>query len=321
MNSTQCNEGSSRLIAIAVAACFAASVAYANPVGPVVVNGQATLLTNGNLLSITNTPGAIINWQQFSIGAGETTRFIQQSAASAVLNRVAGADPSAILGALQSNGRVFLINPNGIVFGAGARIDVAGLVASTLSLSNEDFLAGRLNFTRDALKAAAAVVNEGRITAGKGGRVYLIGAAVDNKGVINAPNGDIVLAAGESIRVSESVGPGVQVEIAAPADRAVNLSEALYGSRGIYGGLVRNSGTISANGAVRTADGSIILRASKDVTLESTSAVTASGAKGGAITAQAERGTLLVDGRVEATGREATGGEIRLLGERVGDRA
>src|SRR3990172_9212984 len=113
------------------------------------------------------------------------TRFIQQSAASAVLNRVVGQDPSSILGALQSNGRVFLINPNGIMFGAGAQIDVAGLVASTLNLKNEDFLAGRMNFGADPT-LAAAVVNQGRITASEGGRVYLIGGFVENQGVITA---------------------------------------------------------------------------------------------------------------------------------------
>jgi len=194
-----------RVIATAVAACFAAELAYANPVGPVVVNGQVTFAQSGSQLSITNSPGSIVNWQQFSIGAAESTRFIQQSSASAVLNRVVGADPSAVLGALQSNGRVFLINPNGIVFGAGARVDVAGLVASTLHLSNEDFLAGRLSFAGDLAKAAA-VVNHGRITANEGGGVYLVGAAVDNQGVITAPNGEVVLAAGNSVRVTEGAG-------------------------------------------------------------------------------------------------------------------
>ena len=99
-------------------------------------------------VNIVNTPNAIINWGSFSIGANEITRFLQQSASSAVLNRVAaGLSPSSILGALQSNGRVFLINPNGIVFGAGSQINVGGLVASTMNLSNEDFLAGRMRFT------------------------------------------------------------------------------------------------------------------------------------------------------------------------------
>src|SRR4029079_5033606 len=147
------------IIAVAAAGC-AVHLAYANPTGPVVVNGQAAFSTKGGLLSITNSPGAIINWQQFSIGAGETTRFVQPSAASAVLNRVVGADPSRILVALQSNGRVFLINPNGILFGPGAQVDVAGLVASSLALSNADFIAGRMSFTGDAQRAAA-VVNDG----------------------------------------------------------------------------------------------------------------------------------------------------------------
>src|SRR3978361_143730 len=102
------------LMAVAVAACFASRFVYANPVGPVVVSGQAAFATRGNHLLIRNTPGAIINWQQFSIQSNEATRFIQQSASSAVLNRVVGVDPSQILGTLQSNGRVFLINPNGI---------------------------------------------------------------------------------------------------------------------------------------------------------------------------------------------------------------
>ena len=134
-------------LTLAVAACFNTTTTQANPTNPVVTNGAAQFTTAGNLLTVTNTPNAIINWQSFSIGAGEITKFVQQSASSAVLNRVVGQDPSAILGALQSNGRVLLVNPNGVVFGAGSQINVAGLVASSLNLSNDDFLAGRMRFT------------------------------------------------------------------------------------------------------------------------------------------------------------------------------
>ncbi|NBR30086.1 MAG: filamentous hemagglutinin N-terminal domain-containing protein, partial [Betaproteobacteria bacterium] len=253
-----------KLVAVAVAACFAGRFSYANPVGPTVVSGKATISSQGNVLSVINTPGAIINWQQFSIGAAETTRFIQQSAASTVLNRVTGVDPSVILGTLQSNGRVFLINPNGMFFGANARVDVAGLVASTLNITNEDFLAGRMRFAADRA-FAAPVINQGNITAAPGGRVMLIGSAVDNQGVINAPGGEIVLAAGKSVRVAEEGAPRLQVEIAAPEDRPLNLSEVAYGSRGIYAGLVRNSGVITANAVVQTADGRIVLKSSGDV--------------------------------------------------------
>ena len=110
--------------------CVLAAGAAANPSGMQVVAGQASSVTSGNQLLITNSPGTILNWQQFSIMPGELTRFIQQSSSSTVLNRITGQNPSQILGTLQSNGRVFLINPNGITIGKGATIDVAGFLAS-----------------------------------------------------------------------------------------------------------------------------------------------------------------------------------------------
>lgn len=147
------------MTAAAVVFCLVPFSARSNPTGPTVVHGSATIVPMGPTLQITNSPSTIINWRSFSIGAGETTRFIQESAASAVLNRVTTQNPSAILGALQSNGRVFLINPNGIVFGSGSQVDVAGLVASSLRLSDPDFLEGRLRFTQTP--GAGAVVNVG----------------------------------------------------------------------------------------------------------------------------------------------------------------
>ena len=112
---------------------------------------------------MTNTPGAIINWQQFSIQKDEVTRFLQQNASSAVLNRVTTQNPSVILGSLTSNGRVFLINPNGIAFGQGAVINVAGLAASTLNISDADWhatleinLMAAVRATRSALPAMIA---------------------------------------------------------------------------------------------------------------------------------------------------------------------
>jgi filamentous hemagglutinin family protein len=113
-------------LAVSFACCGGAA---ANPVGPNVTAGSATFNAAGKTLNVTNAPGTIINWNSFSIGSGEHTRFLQQSASSAVLNRVVGNDASSILGALSSNGRVFVVNPHGIVFGAGARIDTAGFIA------------------------------------------------------------------------------------------------------------------------------------------------------------------------------------------------
>ena len=168
-----------------------------------------------------------------------------------MLNRVIGAggaiDPSVILGALQSNGRVFLINPSGIVFGAGAQIDVAGLVASSLNLSNADFLGGRLRFTE--VPGAGAVVNQGSINAASGGQVYLVGPSVTNSGVITSPKGEVMLAAGNTVELVNPGTPNLRVEITAPDNEARNLGKIVAdaGRVGIYAGLINQSGTIRAD--------------------------------------------------------------------------
>ena len=305
-------------VAAALACIFAAGEAQANGIEPTVVAGQASFSTAGSSLSITNSPGAIINWQGFSISAGETTRFTQQSAASSVLNRVIGSDPSVILGSLTSNGRVFLINPGGILFGQGARIDVAGLVASTLNLSNQDFLAGRLNFTANPL--AGNMENQGSITTPSGGSVYLLGANVSNSGIINSPQGDVILAAGQSVNIFDSSTPGVRVELTASDNAGVNLGEILAqsGQVGIYGAALRNSGLINADQVSRDASGKIVLRAKQDITLEAGSRLSANGEQAGAITVQSDAGTTLVSGTIEAKGTGAVagnGGTIKLLGD------
>ena len=311
-----------KLISVAVASCFITSSALANPTGHNVVHGNASVQQIGNLLKITNSPNAIINWQSFSIGANEITRFIQQSQASAVLNRVVGAggsiDPSVILGALQSNGRVFLINPSGVLFGAGAQVDVAGLVTSSLNLSNADFLANRLNFA--AMEGAGSVVNQGSITTEPGGDVYLIGPAVTNNGIITSPKGEVVLAAGNSVELVNPGTPGLRVRIAAPDNEAVNLGEvvARSGRVGIYAGLINNSGTIRADSAVAEG-GRILLKAKQAVTLESTSILDASGAGGGTIEVLAKNGgTVNVAGRLDASApKSGDGGFIETSADAV----
>jgi len=119
----------------------------ANPEGGVVVNGSAAFSQpSANVLNVTNSHNAIINWQSFNIGKGQTTNFIQPSSASAVLNRVISNNPSSIYGNLNSNGTVFLINQHGLMIGAGAQINTAAFFGSTLNITNEDFLKGKLKF-------------------------------------------------------------------------------------------------------------------------------------------------------------------------------
>ena len=301
------------LIAALLAGCFGA--AQAAPTLPQVVSGQATFGQQGNVFTITNTPNAIINWQSFSVNAGEVTRFVQQSADSAVLNRITGQDPSQILGALQSNGHVFLLNPNGIMFGRDARVDVNGLTASTLNLSDADFLSGRRNFSAGA--AAGKVVNQGAITTPHGGKVYLIAANVENSGIINAPNGEVVLAAGHSVQLVDSANPDLRVIVSAPAGEAVNLGQVVSqgGQIGIYGALVRQRGVVNANSAVRGADGRITLKASGDTLLEAGSVTSATGAgNGGSVQVMGERVALTGDARIDASGDHG-GGTVLVGGD------
>lgn len=307
------------LLALTIAAFFAG--AQAAPTLPQVVAGQASFSQQGNVFSITNTPNTIINWQSFSVDAGAVTRFVQQSASSSVLNRIIGQDPSQILGALQSNGHVFLINPNGIVFGRDARVDVGGLVASSLNLSNADFLAGNKNFT--AVAGAGSVSNAGQITTSAGGQVFLVAPSVDNRGIITSPKGDVILAAGQSVRFVEAANPSMQVVVSAPADAALNLGQVIAqgGRIGIYGALVRQRGTLNANSAVLGENGNIVLKASRDATLEAGSVTSATGAgQGGQIQLLGERVALTGDALVDASGL-AGGGTLLVGGDYQGKNA
>jgi filamentous hemagglutinin family protein len=310
------------LAAVAVSSCFAAP-ALANPTGANVVRGTAAIHQAGNLLQITNSPNAIINWQSFSIGANEITRFIQQSPSSAVLNRVTTQNPSQILGTLQSRladgltrgGKVFLINPNGIVFGAGSQIDVGGLVASTLNMTDKDFLDGNLRFG-DGL--GKNLINQGEIATSSGGSVYLVGSAVTNQGIIRSPQGEVILAAGNSVELVSPGAPNLRVEVVAGDNAARNLGQVVAdaGRVGIYAGLVTQSGTLRADSAVAEG-GRIVLKATKNATLEAGSVTSASGVSGGSVTVQSGD-TTLVAGAVEAAGATGKGGTIHALGNLVG---
>uniref|UniRef100_UPI00263587E8 beta strand repeat-containing protein n=1 Tax=Janthinobacterium sp. TaxID=1871054 RepID=UPI00263587E8 len=299
-------------LALLIAACF--SAAHANPVLPQVVHGQATFNQQGNLFTITNTPNTIINWQSFSVNPGEITRFLQQNAGSSVLNRITGQDPSKILGSLQSNGKVFLINPNGVLFGRDARVDVAGLVASSLALSNQDFLAGKMHF--HAGEQAGAVLNQGTIHAGSGGQILLIAPNVENSGIITAPNGDVLLAAGHSVQLADAANPDLRVVLSAPADQAINVGQivAQGGRIGMAGALLNQRGVLNANSAMLGENGKIVLKASGKALLENGSVTSATSAvgKGGEIAVLGDQVGMQGNARVDASG--ATGGGTVLLG-------
>ncbi|MCW5624629.1 MAG: filamentous hemagglutinin N-terminal domain-containing protein, partial [Burkholderiales bacterium] len=299
-----------RALVLALAAAFPFG-AVANPLDPTVVSGNAAFESNGSTLAITNSNGAIIHWQSFSIGNGETTRFIQPSVDSQVLNRVMGQDPSTILGTLQSNGQVFLINPNGIAFGAHAVVDVAGLVASTLNLSNADFLAGRYSFAGNG--APGGIRNDGLLQALAGGRILLVAPDIANHGVITVPGGDVILAAGHSVQMIDTHRPDVQVQVTAANDSAVNLGRITSGHIGIYGAAIRQEGTVSATTAAVGENGTVVFRAASTLQAGANSITEARGQNGGSIDVAAPVAWL--DGTIRADGD--AGGQVRVAADAI----
>src|SRR5262249_17417678 len=158
-------------------------------------------------------------------------------------------------------------------------------------------------FTNPGSGVAASVQNYGDITTATGGQVYLVGGNVENHGLITSPSGEILLAAGNSVQIGDTSTPGVSIQVSAN-ETAQNRGSlvAQSGKIGLVGALVKNAGKINADQVSRGADGKIYLTAKKDVTLDPTSQISANGEQGGQISVQAEGGTAMVSGSLEATG-------------------
>lgn len=298
---------------------------YALPTGGSVAAGSASIAESPGSTTVTQTSQNVsINWQSFNIGQSEAVNFAQPNSSAIALNRVLGADPSSILGSLNSDGQVFLINPNGVLFGQSASVNVGGLVASTRDISDSDFMAGKYQFTGTG---DGSVVNQGAINA-DGGYVALLGATVSNQGVIQANLGSVALAAGDAITL-DVAGDGL-------LDVAVD--------QGAVGALVQNGGMIQADGgkvlmtarsagdllqssvnntgvvraqSIENRNGTITLLGdmnSGTVNLGGTLDVSGSGAgeTGGSVTATA-RHVGLVDAKIDASG-DAGGGTVLLGG-------
>ena len=189
-------------ILIAACAIPAGAVAInALPTGGQISAGAAAISSTANTLTVNqSSQRAAINWQSFSVGSNATVNFVQPNASSVILNRVVGTEQSVIAGAMNANGQVFLLNSNGVLFTGTSSVNVGALVASTLNVSDADFMAGRNTFTASSNKAS--VINLGTITAADGGYVALLGNQVKNEGVITARLGTAILAAGDQISLN-----------------------------------------------------------------------------------------------------------------------
>ena len=192
-----------RLAAVALAlagASWGMPSAYAADAANARVSaGAAGISTVGNTTTINQASQRVaIDWTGLSTRANEALVFNQPNASAIALNRITGSSPSELLGSLTANGQVFILNPNGVLFGAGSQVNVGGLVASTLNMSNADFMAGKHVFTG----SGGSVVNQGTLNAGQGGYLALLAPEVRNEGVMTASLGTALLAAGNKVTLN-----------------------------------------------------------------------------------------------------------------------
>lgn len=335
------------LLPLFFAATFAQAAdplpATALPTGAQLAAGQASVAQTGARMDITqSSERAILNWQSFNIGQSAHVNFNQPSASAVTLNRVVGGDPSQILGRITANGQVFLSNPNGIYFGKNAQIDVAGLVATTHNIRDQDFMAGRNDFTIPG-KPGASVINEGNIRIADTGIAAFVAPSVANRGVIAAKLGKIQLAAANAFTldfhgddlltflVDDKVAQTALDQNGQPLASFVESSgriEAEGGyvwltakaAEGAVHSAINHSGVVEAN-RVDNQGGVIVLSGGEHGLVTVSGKLDASGqgnaGKGGEITVTGETVHLVSNATLDASGQEG-GGTILVGGDHMG---
>jgi filamentous hemagglutinin family protein len=271
------------------------------PTGGQIIAGTGSIAQSGTAMTVTqNTQRMIANWSTFNIGQNASVAFQQPNGSAIALNRIQDQNPSQIFGSLSANGQVWLVNPSGIMFGATARVDVGGLVASSLNITNENFLAGKGFFEK--LNSAGAVINQGSIRTANGGYLAFIAPKVVNEGSINAPNGTVAMTAGDKVSLDFT------------GDSLVTFTV----DQGAVDALAENKGLIKA-------DGGLVMMTAKAASELTTSVVNNTGIieaqtlenKAGRIILDAEGGMTTVGGTLDASSAEAQGGRVIATGDRV----
>ena len=271
------------------------------PTGGQVVAGQAAIAQAGNTMTVSQqTDRLIAQWNSFNIGRDASVAFQQPGVSSVALNRILDQNPSQIFGSLAANGQVFLLNPAGVFFGPTARVDVGGLVASSLHLANEDFLAGKYSFAGSS--TAGAIANQGQIRTAEGGYVAFLSPRIVQEGTITAPRGTVAMAAGE------------KVDLDFTGDRLVHFTV----TQGAIDAQIANKGLIRAD------DGLVMLTAKAadaltQAVVNNDGVIEAAGLheRGGRILLDAEGGQTTVAGTLDASSAEGRGGRIVATGDRV----
>lgn len=309
------------LLAFAQSFVPALQAARANPNGGQTVAGSATIQGQGtsNVIVNQSSSSAIINWNSFNIGSGEITRFLQPGASSYTLNRVTGSQsPSQILGTIEANGRIFLVNPDGFIFGTGAKINAGSFLATTHDISNANFMAGNFTFNIPG-NPNAYILNQGTITANSGGFAALVAPAVRNEGVIVANLGTVALG---------GAGQGFVLDLY--GDSLIKLYAGDTVSGTVLSSVLSNTGTLQANG------GKVLLTAATaqkvvDSVINMSGVVEAQsvGTQNGMIVFGAQTAsskasgaptqTVKISATIDASGKNPgeTGGTVQITGEAI----
>ncbi|MBU3624420.1 autotransporter-associated beta strand repeat-containing protein, partial [Polynucleobacter sp. AP-Latsch-80-C2] len=318
------------LLAILVIWVAQISIAHAQnnaralPTAGQVVAGTAVITQSGLQTQVNQaSQRAVVNWESFNVGKDATVTFNQPNSSAVTLNRVTGSSPSVIDGAIKANGQVVLVNPNGVTFGKGSQVDAAGVVATTMNISNKDFMDGKSTYKGDG---TGKIINEGTISANaKDGYIALLAPEVRNDGYLIAKigSGTVALAAGKQITLDFRGDSLISVKVDESAINALIENKRLVkvdgglviiaagAANSLMSSVIRNTGRISASSMVN--NGGIIELVASTISQNGTISANGKGANanGGKITLQGDDITLAAGSTINAKGT-VNGGTVNV---------
>ncbi|HFT5239299.1 TPA: filamentous hemagglutinin N-terminal domain-containing protein [Yersinia enterocolitica] len=291
------------------------------PVNGNIVVGLGEMNIDNRALTVTQqTDKLAINWGSYDIAKGHSVTYHQPSSQSIALNRVLGNNGSQIHGKLNANGQVFLLNPNGVLFAKGAEVNVRGLVASTKSMSNQDFIGENYKLTSSRLEGR--VVNQANLSATTGGYIALVGLQVDNQhsGFIDTPQGKTLFTAGQNVTLNLDEGNliGVQIQGRQVATLLQNgglvradggvIQLTANGKEALMDTVIDNTGILQARGLIEKM-GVIHLDGGDDGVISQRGAIDVSNpqGRGGRAVLEGQRIRLVTGSKIDATGSAGEG--------------
>lgn len=328
------NQWKHRLTGMVLLAMALGGSVQAMPSGGTIRSGNGSIVEQGQTMTVQqNSNRMAIDWTQFNIAKNETVRYTQPDKNAVALNRVTGGQQSLIEGNLNANGHVFLVNPNGVVFGKNASVDVGGLVASTARLADDTM--NHFGSSQDSLNLAvdnennAAVINEGIIKA-QGGLVALHASNVENSGTITDDGGTVALTAAKNLNLSSDADGKLNFTVDGTLARAQSLNSGTLKADGGYvvmtaksagdvlSTVVNNSGTIEAKTLRKNEKGQILLDGGDNGQVEVSGTLDASGTEegqdAGSIKAIGQK-TIVHDGTQLLARGNVNGGTIETSGD------